>query len=151
MNKDELLKIYSAYLPYDLEFEAFGRRGKINEIQLKPDFVLGLDIDSHVRHFYPDSGLPIFYPLEYLTKEIEHEGEKIIPIEKLFGSALAISGYTVYQDFQYKEFAHLTYVKYGLKPFPFLFEHYQKLLEWHFNIFQLPEDQFINKATLTNK
>lgn len=135
MNKDELLKIYSACLPYGLEFEAFGRRGKINEIQLKPDFVLGLDIDSHVRHFYPDSGLPIFYPLEYLTKPIEHEGKMIIPLYELQREDKAFTTDFI-ETFGYEE------LKVSV---------YEKLLEWHFNVFQLPEDQFINKATLTQK
>lgn len=31
------------------------------------------------------------------------------------------------------------------------YEKFQMLLKWHFNVFNLPEDQFINKATLTNK
>lgn len=146
MNKDELLKIYSAHLPYKtpitLASEAYNYDG-LTTI-LSPHYLLDWQRNKCKISLH-------LWDLSYLTKEIEHEGEKIIPIEKLFGSALAISGYTVYQDFQYKEFAHLTYVKDGLKPFPFLFEHYQKLFEWHFNIYQLPEDQFINKATLTNK
>ncbi len=28
---------------------------------------------------------------------------------------------------------------------------FEKLYEWKLNVFGLPEDQFINKATLTNK
>ncbi|QWT88135.1 hypothetical protein KBP46_10035 [Chryseobacterium sp. PCH239] len=170
MNKDELLKIYSAYLPYDLEFEAFGRRGKINEIQLKPDFVLGLDIDSHVRHFYPDSGLPILYDLSYLTKEIEHEGKKITPIVELaklgtgeqecgvtngnLGTCYVNAknekkGFFIYHPegyfiWQVGKNAEPMIVKNQLKLF-------QKLLEWHFNIFSLPESEYINKATLTQK
>lgn len=149
MTNEEYLKIYSAYLPYRPKVE-FTRNIYPCRVEIQT-----LDLDTLKLCLHPPLGSfkikPILYDLSYLTKEIEHEGETFIPIEKLFGSALAISGYTVYKDFQYKEFAHLTYVKDGLKPFPFLFEHYQKLFEWHFNVFQLPEDQFINKATLTNK
>ena len=152
MNKDELLKIYSACLLYDLEVQ--------HDINGKLGKVLGIDANKHELSVCFDSGIwqgvdvrvlkPVFYDLSYLTKEIEHEGETFVPIEKLFGSALAISGYTVFQDFQYKEFAHLTYVKKGLKSFPFLFEQYQKLFEWHFNVFNLSESEYINKATLAH-
>ena len=31
------------------------------------------------------------------------------------------------------------------------YQKFQKLLEWHFNVFQLPESEYINKATLNDE
>lgn len=139
MNKDELIRIYSAYLPYQL---------RICDSVHNPDFILDEDNVGDVlhdaEHLYTIK--PYLYDLSYLTKEIEHEGKKFVPQEIL------IEKYGI----EVKKFDNVAGYNYFFKGFRnglnFKdFENYRnQLLEWHFNIFQLSEDQFINKATLSH-
>jgi hypothetical protein len=64
-------------------------------------------------------------PLSDLTKEIEHDGEKFVPIEKL--------------DWDTNRYRRR---KSGEYPIIFneTFSTCQELLEWHFNIFNIPEE-----------
>jgi len=79
---------------------------------------------------------PILHPLSDLTKEIEHKGEKFVPIDRLkpfvdkfnnanhvFVEVLSIHGlhYEWYYDFDNIR-----------RSVPFIF--YMKLIEWHFDI-----------------
>lgn len=89
MTNQELLKAYSAYLPYEVKVMFEGE-------ELKHSLV-GLDTTStpvKLIGFYGDYGQASFEfsklvlrPLSDLTKEIEHNGGRFIPIEligKLF-------------------------------------------------------------------
>ena len=69
---------------------------------------------------------PILHPLSDLTKEIEHNGEKFVPIEVLdgyssgwFGGDLVRKGRDIYET-------------------PYASA--QKLFEWHFDVFGLIEE-----------
>ncbi len=155
MNKDELLKIYSAYLPYGLKFisnkdnQQYLLTGIDNiikwplwastewndkshkyepEINLKPGGSIG-------NGFKLKEVKPVLYPLEYLTKEIEHKGETFVPFNYL----------SPFLRHKIEFSKYIPNIKY------FKLKDYLLLLEWHFNVFNLPEDQFINKATLTQK
>lgn len=91
---------------------------------------------------------PILYDLSYLTKEIEHEGEKFVPIKKLkkYGFyRVENDEYILRREGSFGSWSGY----YNCEALPYYI--IQMLLEWHFNVFGLPEDQFINKATLTNK
>lgn len=178
MNKDELLKIYSAYLPYGLKLRdnvniirELTHKGYWHRSSENDTVFVGVDeaIDYKLK--------PILYDLSYLTKEIKHEGETFIPLEELLKLAVdekdngeacyskddiieiqvrngfAISGIV-------NEHSKFTIRYYAKEQIFSLFhplgtdmhlnyKYREKLLEWHFNIFQLPEDQLINKATLT--
>lgn len=134
MNKDELLKIYSAYLPYGLNFRfCHGWSETIMELH-SVSYEKGVVNDN--VYLEPKNIEPILYDLSYLTKEIEHEGVKKILAKELFaGKWKEISDYYVNTN----QILKLSY------------DSIQALLKHHFNVFNLPEDQFINKATLTNK
>lgn len=179
MTKEEKLRVFAAYLPYKLEFISLTDNDRYlltevkyvteyplwastewneetlkydPEINLKPSGVIG-------NGFKFEEVMPILYDLSYLTKEIEHEGERFIPIVELL---------KIKFPNQQGRYATTEYSTYG-HPFACFSvdagkqiridtsilqdqPHWiiQKLIEWHFNIFQLPEDEFINKATLTN-
>ena len=136
MTKDELLKIYSAYLPYGLQISTD------DEGEYWVETVIGVNneaLETSVGNYWDFTVKPILYDLSYLTKEIEHEGESFIPSVKI--KEETITGYT-YNYFNLIEIKDFKLVNY---------EVFQKLLEWHLNVFGLPEYQFINKATLTNK
>lgn len=132
MNKDELLRIYSAYLPHQL---------RICDSIHNPDFILDEDNLGDILH---DAEIlntikPYLYDLSYLTKEIEHEGEKFVPIQRL-------SEKNNWKSTDDDDFAYLLDSFYDYKNLQYSVV--TDLLSWHFNIFQLPENQFINKATL---
>ncbi|WP_185269220.1 hypothetical protein [Chryseobacterium indologenes] len=187
MTKEELLKIYSAYLPYNLQIE-FKRNIYPTSVEIQT-----LDLKNLYSALFPGKPKsfqikPILYDLSYLTKEIERDGEAFMPMLKLAKmesdqfeyldddeNGFPIIGYDVTDfDMGSMTFANVYRFEYDQESGLFVVNIYdeggkqedligmdevclsnlllrEKLLEWHFNIFQLPEDQFINKATLTNK
>lgn len=80
---------------------------------------------------------PILRPLSDLTKEIEVNGEKFVPMDRLFGSAYRIQGFEHYVNIFNGGF-ELTITK-GNKTVYADFYIYQKLYEWHFDIYGLIE------------
>ncbi len=163
MNKDELKKIYSAHLPYGLTGElkyditedfqdedwvqdlSIFKKGAIWKLAGYADHDLNIPMgegefsgwlwrNGNTYAGIDEAVKPILYDLSYLTKEIEHEGETFVPFNILspkIRHEIEFSKLPAIGDFKVKD--------------------YQKLLELHFNVFGLPEGQFINKATLTNK
>jgi len=123
---------------------------------------------------------PLLHPLSDLTKEIEHNGEKIIPIKEL---ANICEGWEDEGDF---DPADLTFTDYGNREdcyyaewmdglnqnqsfsikdwdfnriwirdrknlmgieacvIPYQLKLFQKLFEWHFNVFNLPQGLWID-------
>lgn len=80
----ELLEIYSAYLPYGVNFLVKRRKYFIEPligIKYNKPIIVGLKIDAD--YTYIGSKL-LLRPLSDLTKEIEHEGERFVPIVELF-------------------------------------------------------------------
>lgn len=78
--KEELLKIYSAYLPYDLQI-SIDDEGE-NWIET----VIGLNneaLETNVGNYWDYTVKPILYSMDMLTKEIEHKGESFVPMLKL--------------------------------------------------------------------
>lgn len=79
----------------------------------------------------------ILRPLSDLTKEIEHNGEKFVPLD--YNAFKTDRNHLI--DFQNK-YAHYKSVKYGI---------IERLLEWHFDIFRLIEKGLaVNINTLKN-
>ncbi|MGK6342893.1 hypothetical protein ACMGDK_11675 [Chryseobacterium sp. DT-3] len=143
MTKEEQLKIYAAYLPYGLLIET----RTDEEIKTEGSYIsklIGIDQYGLLDEFHNTweyEVRPILYDLSYLTKEIEHEGERFVPIEELYRA----------DEEQHYSHCDLDDMKHFIRVLPTAQIPYcfiQKLLEWHFNVFNLPPDQFINKATL---
>lgn len=152
--REELLRIYSAYLPYnvtvrtalgtDLIMKGISARGSIQDER-------GLDYTNIER------GKLHLWDLFHLTKEIEHEGRKFIPIVELLKikypnqqgryaeTEFETEGYP-FACFSVDAGKQIKVNTSYLQDEPFWI--IQKLTEWKLNIFSLPEDQFINKATL---
>jgi hypothetical protein len=88
-----------------------------------------------------DEFTPVLYDLSYLTKPIEHEGEMFVPIKRIY----EVNGWE-WDDEEGNDIdeigicSDLNILTYATA---------QLLLSWHFNIFSLPESEYINKATLT--
>ena len=143
--KEITLKEWSAYLPYGLICEVKDQGG------IETDTLFGV-YDSkellfhNIVEFYQgfESVKPILYDLSWLTREITHKGESFIPIEKfeigdddsgieydhgnikLIKDLESISKYNSYHDIQFLPF-----------------EVVQRLIEWHFNVFSLPDELIV--------
>lgn len=153
MTKEEQLKIYSAYLPYKLEVKVYFDdpdhsrivtmcaidTDEIYTYSRKPEswYISGRDEEHNMRGNYGIlECMPILYDLSYLTKEIQHEGEVVVLAKKIFKREWQdIAEYYV----QCNQIMKLSY------------DDIQLLLKHHFNVFNLPEGEYINKATLKTK
>ncbi len=168
MKKEELIKIFSAYLPYslDLLYKDFPNEKPVRKAKLSGVTTTEIEtrykrkIKGCVGDIISWSGnnnvfdlevKPVLYDLSYLTKEIEYEGKRFIPIEyfeitddsdsypiehdhgniKLIKDLESIAKNNSYHDIQFLPF-----------------EVVQRLISWKINVFGLKENEFINKATL---
>lgn len=131
------------YLPYKLRCEVLnnGKEKEIGELMALYDdgsACFGNIVESEHGFEYIK---PILRPLSDLTKEIEYNGDKFVPIEwfeigddvnesleydngniKLIRSLESISKYGTVNNVNYLPFGVV-----------------EKLFEWHFNVFNLPE------------
>jgi len=130
------LKHLAGYLPYGLKVY---RENK--SIESDTFLIVGA---SKINVFLQNNGLavvdmerikPILRPLSDLTKEIEVNGEKFVPIEY---NAFKHSKEDII-EFQNK-FIHYKGMKFGI---------IERLLEWHFDIYGLIENNLaIDKNTI---
>lgn len=140
MSNQELLKAYSAYLPYEVKVMFEGE-------ELEHSLV-GLDTTStplKLISSYGDYGQASFEfsklvlrPLSDLTKEIGHNGEKFVPIKEL--SKIDGEFYLEYDENIYlRDLSNLNLfeVTRGLTLI-------NKLFEWHFDVFKLIGTHAIN-------
>jgi len=128
-------KHLAGYLPYELKgIMYYG--GCVRE-----NVELGLmDIPVWLNGSYPIK--PILHPLSDLTKEIEVNGEKFVPLTEL----LRLSNFDV-EKMDYKE--QLEFIDSFTNTLFMTFDDGQKLLEWHFDIYGLiPSDLAIDINTL---
>lgn len=127
----------------------------------------GLQIDNafwwvyhNKRSQISDNIKPYLRDLSDLDKEIEHNGEKFIPIGKLhYLYCLTPSGrrsrrpYEVFKDAGFIGTTYPNSPLLGIKIWDDMrrtqFRIVEKLLEWHFNVFDLPESDYI-KVTKSN-
>ena len=119
--KEITLKEWSAYLPYGLKFKT--KRG-LDTLSTLSDELINCDFEEW---YSLNKVKPILYDLSWLTREITHEGETFIPLYKLqkIDKAFIL---TFIETFGYEE----------LKV-----EVFELLLEWHFNVFSLPDELIV--------
>ncbi len=103
------LKHLSAYLPYELKYK-----------DIPQGYTEDRTLDTRTFEWALNNGKPILRPMSDLTKEIQLNGEKFIPIEKL----------SPVPNFFNTEFLIKT-------PIASSYEVVTKLLELHFDIFGL--------------
>lgn len=142
----ELLKIYSAYLPYELNiltpiWSVDRQENTIQELHsvTKNDLRIQVEKDGFFNCWF-ETCKPLLYSMDMLTKEIEHKGERFIPCDKL-----ALSRIDCKLTFESDDS-----LLYGniIKISKLSYEIVQKLLEWHFNVFGLDESEYIKKENL---
>ena len=77
------IKHLAPYLPYGLKMNYEIHNPEL--IAIYGDYTIYLKYnDGRIKDQDISNYKPILYPLEYLTKEIEVNGEKFVPIERLF-------------------------------------------------------------------
>ena len=86
MKEQLTIQELSAYLPWDVRFD--------NGRDYEKDYLKGIRSNSYYvpmaqgsrdnDYFRFEKIKLVLYPLSHLTKEIEHKGEKFVPIERLF-------------------------------------------------------------------
>ncbi len=124
------LKHLSPYLPYRLKGISY------DEIENTLDTIIGLDEDeitTSIGKVEYHNLKPILHPLSDLTKEIEVNGERFVPIEKLYYLDI------LHYDISLSEFINLDVVADHIFSNQFI-KLYNKLCEWHFDIFGLIEN-----------
>lgn len=148
------LKELAPYLPYGVEMNTKLKGLKLNISSLGHNYI-GIEyvLDKQIK--------PILYPLSMLTQEIEHNGEKFVPIKKLAKIFADYSGYN--DDIQIYKGKCLCYSKTSSTEFrfngrDFIFNDkittgqyflYQELFKWHFDAFGLIEKGLaIDKTTI---
>lgn len=140
LTQQELIRIYSSYFPYDLKVQHYDYEREIKSIcsvvSLTQDEITIANSDHEYDCMFDDVK-PILWDLSMLTKEIEHDGEIFIAKDKLFGNG---HRWKHFKKSLNKNSLHC--IEYWV---------IDKLIEWHFNIYNLEESQYINKATLKTK
>lgn len=115
------IKELAAYLPYGLKIiNGWGDIKNLNYTHLDDE---NNGIILQIK--------PILYPLDFLTKEITHNGEVFVPIEKMQWLGFNFS-FLDSQIFSYKEWDY---------------EVVQQLLEWKLDVFKLIENNLAIPVT----
>lgn len=140
MTKEQLLKIYSAYLPYKVNL--MNKYGNWHNTTMHKSISIYDGIENYKL---------VLYSMDMLTKEITHNGETFVPIEifeigddsgsypieynhgniGLIKDLESIAKHSSYHDIQFLPF-----------------EIVQRLISWHFNVFNLPDTDYIKKESL---
>jgi hypothetical protein len=119
------LKHLAGYLPYGLK--VLDEKAETNENVFTLESIsihsTVSDNDGNTDILFTEIK-PILRPLSDLTKEIEVNGEKFVPIERL----------NTDKDLDY-DVDNVDYISLG-----FVIKDYNKLLEWHFDIYGLIEN-----------
>ena len=125
------------YLPYGLEI-MFEYRANF---KCDPNYFKRLKLEgSNIsiigkRTYSIVSSKPILRPLSDLAKEIDFNGEKFVPKNVLKELIMKKGNYSNYDSSWINES-----IKIDLLPYWII----QKLLEWHFNVFNLHSNLFVN-------
>ena len=158
------LKHWSAYLPYGLNTK-YDLHDVVGGGHIFRDKLLTTDNIQFVLDYCK----PILRPLSDLTKEIEVGGKRFVPIVELakiengWDDSCSILRYYFNEGITVKSFYVVDYIsdelewRFGIKQdmtmFLFCndnihtfnqFKLFEKLFEWHFNVFNLPEDLWID-------
>lgn len=126
MKKLELEKKHLVpYLLHDLEGIVRGEKVILISIDTIAEYCVTVKklIGRHIQGYSTIDGFkPIYHPLSDLTKEIEHNGEKFVPINVL---------YNLHIENEKISIEHI----YGAVTLGQSISDYNKLLKWHFWIF----------------
>lgn len=139
MTKQEFLAMS---LPFELKMWNKSEPYKVYEMDgFFPPNAIHYKETNRSDYFYFETK-PILRTLSDLTKEIEHKGEKFVPIDEL--NNIGDDECNRYNDYFSEE--NISDVNWLLEPFII----FQKLIEWHFDIANLiPVGEAIDINTLS--
>lgn len=141
MTNQELLQIYSAYLPYGVKAIIGNIRCNIAYLSSKKIAIIRKDgmgeIEKYKWEYLQENRIKlVLRPLSDLTKEIEHNGEKFVPL-RVLNEYMPLFGdvYEIYIDDNSDVRLLANYQKgrdviRGLDP-------KNMLMKWHFDVFGL--------------
>ena len=134
MEKLKLEEI-AGYLPYRLNALKESKSNFIADPNIQEVININIkDIDIlFSKRYKMVSCKPILHPLSDITKEIEVDGEKFVPIEKL-GTKYSVDSCMLYNHFISLDTSDS--VSINILHYYYIF---QKLYEWHFDIHNLIE------------
>lgn len=186
------LKHLSQYLPHKVSM-IFNKSGRIIELggiqQTDSGNIIYIDKQGRFYEATIWDFKPILRPLSDLTKEIEHNGERVVPLIELakltepnlnnivscktsnWGSGSMTDLETVTYDLKWiLETTNMGDLEYQFSYWPNLnrfskrdntsqrplgvsnqLRMFEKLFEWHFNVFNLPSHLFVDINTLSNE
>lgn len=125
--KEITLKEWSAYLPYGLKVKDEETTEVFEVTGINPDGILIHDsIDGSIIEYSFTKLKPILRDLSDITKEIEHNGEKFVPIDKI----------SIYAN---NEFYLIEQINTGMVE-KIVFD---MLISWKFNVFQIPDELIV--------
>ena len=147
----EKLKIYSAYLPYKLKVKT--NCGQIRELAMvdaESNCIAATETNGMIHidsaHIKGNGFKLILFSLENLTKEITINGETFVPFDELIKIKNVRLRVEKYENGD-KKLLNINTFSFSL--FDFEYKIIEKLLEWKFNVFNLPEIEYI-KVTEEN-
>ena len=144
------LKIYSAYLPYGLKLQYFDDEREIlhNDCKIvgfrEDEMTIANNEYQYDVKFYDVK--PILFSLEDLTREITIGGETFVPFDELIKIKNVRLRVEKYENGD-KKLLNINTFSFSL--FDFEYKIIEKLLEWKFNVFNIPETEYI-KVTEEN-
>lgn len=151
MEEKLTIKHLAPYLPYGLKAENTDSSNEEGKEWMGIKTIIGMHDETvmqslnnfpYIIRFHVSKIKPILRPLSDLTKEIEVNGERFVPIihlKKLFNLRM-------YQFMDNKIYSlnYGVFIDYTQLPYNVI----QKLIEWHFNVFNLPENLYVDINTL---
>ena len=141
------LKIYSAYLPFEVKvsYNSIDYIGVLKSIDTFRN-----QVSFFSKHLFEQIEIedvkPILFSLEDLTKEITIGGETFVPFDELIKIKNVRLRVEKYENGD-KKLLNINTFSFSL--FDFEYKIIEKLLEWKFNVFNLPEIEYI-KVTEEN-
>ena len=131
--KDKLeLKHLAPYLPYKLKVKEH-QFGHIMTVDVSPDKENTIGLYNVI-----DRASPVLRPLSDLTKEIEHNGDKFVPIIELgFDKSWTDYEFTSKELLCTKEVWNKEKTDFIMDSFELPYLHWQLLFKWHFDVFNL--------------
>ena len=149
--KEITLREWSAYLPYGLKFKT---KIGLDTLLTLSDELINCDLEEW---YSLNKVKPILYDLSWLTREITHKGETFVPLLNLvdpdksdWDKMECLEFQAVPNIPQSQKWFKVKHLELGeviqINPFNLeVLPHklFQKLIEWKFNVFNLPDELIV--------
>ena len=150
------IKELSPYLPFALKGQVYVETGMQAPTHRWEDIDVGVITLSNMlcESRYLDFK-PYLLPLSKLTEEIEHNGERFVPFQKMMDD---FNGRTIIEELRITQ-TNEDFILYDLQEhdcgemqIAMSYQFYQKLFEWHFDVFNLIDQGLaIDKSTINQE